>query len=49
MFWDRVAPVYGIFVKIINGKAHRALKRMVADAMKSIGDMAESISDYMGW
>ena len=24
-------------------------KRMVSDAMKSIGDMAESISDYMGW
>ncbi len=24
-------------------------KRMVSDAMKSIGDMAESISDFMGW
>ena len=34
MFWDRIAPVYGIFVKIINGKAHRVLKRMVADAIR---------------
>ena len=24
-------------------------KRVVSDAMKSIGDMAESISDFMGW
>ena len=24
-------------------------KRIVSDAMKSIGDMAESISEFMGW
>ena len=24
-------------------------KRVVSDAMKSIGDIAESISDFMGW
>ena len=24
-------------------------RRIVSDAMKSIGDMAESISDFMGW
>ena len=24
-------------------------KRVVSDAMKSIGDMAEAVSDFMGW
>ena len=30
MFWDRVAGVYGVFVRVINRKAHRALCRIVA-------------------
>ena len=30
MFWDRVAGVYDIFVHVINGKAHRELRRIVA-------------------
>ncbi len=30
MFWDRVAGVYGVFVRVINRKAHRELKRITA-------------------
>ncbi len=31
MFWDRVAGVYDVFVNIINGKTHKALRGIVAD------------------
>ena len=31
MFWDNVAGVYDIFVNLINRKAHRALRQIVAD------------------
>ena len=30
MFWDHVAGVYDIFVDVVNRKAHRELKRIVA-------------------
>ena len=30
MFWDRVAGVYDIFVNVINGKTHRALRQIVS-------------------
>ncbi|MBR3743407.1 MAG: methyltransferase domain-containing protein [Clostridia bacterium] len=30
MFWDRVAVVYDIFVNVINGKTHRALRQIVS-------------------
>ena len=30
MFWDHVAGVYDIFVNVVNRKAHRELKRIVA-------------------
>ncbi len=30
MFWNRVAGVYGIFVNVINGKTHRALRQIVS-------------------
>ncbi len=29
MFWDRVAGVYDIFVNVINGETHRALRQIV--------------------
>ena len=31
MFWDRVAGVYDLFVNVINGKTHKALRQIVAD------------------
>lgn len=31
LFWDRIAPVYDIFVTIINAKTHRQLCREVSD------------------
>ena len=31
MFWDRVAWVYDLFVNVINGKTHKALRRIVSD------------------
>ena len=31
MFWDRVAGVYDVFVNVINGKTHQALRRIVAE------------------
>jgi len=30
MFWDNVAAVYDVFVNVINGKTHRALKEIVS-------------------
>ena len=30
MFWNRVAGVYDIFVNVINGKTHRALRQIVS-------------------
>ncbi|MBQ1490929.1 MAG: class I SAM-dependent methyltransferase [Blautia sp.] len=29
MFWDRVAPVYDVFVNLVNPKAHERLKELV--------------------
>ena len=34
MFWDRVAGVYDVFVNVINGKTHKALRRIVADCIE---------------
>ena len=34
MFWDNVAGVYDVFVNIINGKTHRALRRIVEDLIE---------------
>ena len=34
MFWDRVAGVYDLFVNVINGKTHKALRRIVADLIE---------------
>ena len=34
MFWDRVAGVYGLFVKGINRKTHKTLRRIVADLIR---------------
>ena len=31
MFWDKVAGVYDLFVNVVNGKTHKALRRIVAD------------------
>ena len=34
MFWDRVAGVYDLFVNIINGKTHKALRQIVVDLIE---------------
>ncbi len=34
MFWDRVAGVYDIFVNVVNGKTHRALRRIVGGLIR---------------
>ena len=34
MFWDRVAGIYDVFVNVINGKTHKALRRIVADCIE---------------
>ncbi len=34
MFWDRVAGVYDIFVKVINRKTHKKLKRIVRNLIE---------------
>jgi len=34
MFWDRVAGVYDLFVNVINGKTHKALRQIVSDLIK---------------
>ena len=39
MFWDRVAGVYDLFVNVVNRRTHAALKRIVADLIRS-GDRA---------
>lgn len=31
MFWDRVAGVYDLFVNVINGKTHKALRQIVSE------------------
>lgn len=34
MFWDRVAGVYDLFVNVVNGKTHKALRRIVANCIE---------------
>ena len=34
MFWDRVAGVYDIFVNVINGKTHKALRQIVSSLIQ---------------
>ena len=34
MFWDHVAGVYDIFAHVINRKAHKALRKIVADLIE---------------
>ncbi len=41
MFWDNVAGVYDVFVNIINGKTHRALRRIVEDLIEPGDDVLE--------
>ena len=31
MFWDKVAGVYDLFVNVVNGKTHKALRQIVAE------------------
>lgn len=30
VFWDRIAGVYDLFVNVVNGKTHKALKKIAA-------------------
>ena len=41
MFWDRVAGVYDVFVRVINRKTHRELRRIVADLIGREDDVLE--------
>ena len=41
MFWDRVAGVYDVFVVVVNGKTHRALKQIVAEQISPRDDVLE--------
>ena len=41
MFWDNVAGVYDVFVNIINGKTHRALRRIVEGLIEPGDDVLE--------
>ena len=34
VFWDRVAGIYDVFVNLINGKTHKALRWIVADCIE---------------
>ena len=34
MFWDRVAAIYDIFVNVVNGKTHRALRQIVSSLIQ---------------
>ncbi len=41
MFWDSVAGVYDVFVNVINGKTHKALRRIVADCIEPVDTVLE--------
>ena len=41
MFWDRVAVVYDIFVNVINGKTHRALRQIVSALIQPVDTVLE--------
>ncbi len=41
MFWDRVAGVYDLFVNVVNRKAHRELRRIVAGLIGPEDDVLE--------
>ena len=41
MFWDRVAGVYDVFVNLINKKAHRELRHIVANLIQPEDDVLE--------
>ena len=41
MFWDRVAGVYGVFVHVINGRAHRQLRSIVAGLIQPEDEVLE--------
>ena len=41
MFWDNVAGIYDVFVDIINGKAHKELRRIVGELITSKDDVLE--------
>ena len=34
VFWDSVAGVYDLFVNVINGKTHKALRQIVSDLIE---------------
>lgn len=41
MFWDRVVGVYDIFVNVINKKAHRELRHIIAGLIQPEDDVLE--------
>ncbi len=41
MFWDNVAGVYDVFVKFINRKTHKALRRIVEDLIGTGDEVLE--------
>ena len=41
MFWDNIAGVYDIFVKVINRKTHNELKRIVGKYIESNDNVLE--------
>ena len=43
MFWDNVAGVYDVFVNIINGKTHRALRQIVEGLIEPGDDVLECV------
>ena len=41
VFWDRIAGVYDLFVNVVNGKTHKALKRIVAELIEPPDEVLE--------
>ncbi len=41
MFWDNVAGVYDVFVKVVNAKTHRRLKEIVAGQIGCVDTVLE--------
>lgn len=41
MFWNRVAGIYDVFVHIVNGRTHKALRTIVADCIEPGDEVLE--------
>ena len=41
VFWDRIACVYDLFVNVVNGKTHKALKKTVAELIEPPDEVLE--------